>query len=257
MVDIDFPLSHYTAQQAVWDFSFLTDYGDHIIAGFSMTMYLYITALVIGFGLGLGLALARQYGGGIVSRVATGYIELIRSTPLLVQLFLLFMVPFAISNSFEAAGFGIIYSDWTIQLGGATILNHTILMCILALGLNSAAYQAEYFRGAIGSIGTGQIMASQAIGMSRQDGIRHVILPQSLRRVIPAWSNEAAYLPQYTVVAYYLGVEELFAKAHLIVDRTLQALLVYIVIALIFLTFIMIFSKGLDVLYKRTKIPGV
>ncbi|MGY5881337.1 MAG: amino acid ABC transporter permease [Candidatus Thorarchaeota archaeon] len=256
MVDVDFPIMHFRPHQA-WDFSFLITYGDHILAGFSMTIYLYITALVIGFFLGLILALARQYGGRIVTRVATGYIELVRSTPLLVQLFLLFMLPFALSSYFEAAGFGVTYSNWTIQIGDILVLNHTILMCILALGLNSAAYQAEYFRGAIGSIGSGQIMASRSIGMSQQDGLRHVILPQSLRRVIPAWSNEAAYLPKYTVVAYYLGVEELFAKAHLIVARTFQALPVYIIIALIFLSFITIFSKGLDFLYDKTKIPGV
>jgi polar amino acid transport system permease protein len=129
-------------------------------------------------------------------------------------------------------------------------------MCIITLGLNSAAYQAEYFRGAIGSIGAGQIQAARSIGMSQRSGIRYIIIPQSLRRVIPAWSNEAAYLPKYTVVAYYLGVEELFAKAHLIVARTFQALPVYIVIALIFLTFITIFSKLLDILYDRMKIEG-
>jgi polar amino acid transport system permease protein len=255
MAVIEFPMSHFQPQQ--WNFSFLTNYGDQIVAGFSMTMYLYITALLIGFALGLVLALARQYGGRFVTRLATGYIELVRSTPLLVQLFLLFMVPFAISNTFEAAGYGVIYSDWNMQIGDVIVLNHTILMCILALGLNSAAYQAEYFRGAMGSIDSGQIMASQAIGMSQREGIRYVILPQSLRRVIPAWSNEAAYLPKYTVVAYYLGVEELFAKAHLIVARTFQALPVYIIIALIFLTLITLFSKGLDVLYSRTKIPGL
>jgi len=253
---VDYPLSHFQPLQA-WDFSFIVDYWDHIVAGFSMTMYLYITALVIGFFLGLSLAIVRQYGGRISSRVATGYIELVRSTPLLVQLFILFILPFAISRYFEALGYSVSYSDWSITFGDVLVLNHTILICIITLGLNSAAYQAEYFRGAIGSIGGGQMLAARAIGMSKRDGIRHVILPQSLRRVIPSWSNEAAYLPKYTVVAYYLGVEELFAKAHLIVARTFQALPAYIFIALIFLTLITIVTKGLDVLYDRIKIPGV
>ena len=100
-------------------------------------------------------------------------------------------------------------------------------------------------------------MAARSIGMSSRDGIRHVILPQSLRRVIPAWSNEAAYLPKYTVIAYYIGVEELFAKAHLIVANTFQALPAYLFIALIFLVMIAIVSKGLEVIHERTKIPGV
>ncbi|MFW9800958.1 MAG: amino acid ABC transporter permease [Candidatus Thorarchaeota archaeon] len=239
------------------DFSFIMDYGDHIVSGFVTTMYLYSTALVMGFFLGLLLAIARQYGGRIISRVATGYIELFRSTPLLVQLFLIFMLPFGISRYLESLGYGPIYSNWVIRFGDIIVLNHTIFMCILTLGLNSAAYQAEYFRGAIASIGSGQFVAARAIGMSRRSGIRHVIIPQSLRRAIPAWSNEAAYLPKYTVVAYYLGVEELFAKAHFIVTRTFQALEAYLFIALIFLIVISVFSKVLDIIHDRTKIPGV
>lgn len=250
------PLSQFLPLQT-WSFSWIPEYGDHIIAGFGMTMYLYLTALAIGFFLGLLLALARQYGGPIISRLATGYIELMRATPLLVQLFLLFVLPFAISRYFESLGFAPIYSDWTVRIGEVIILNHTIFFTILALGLNSAAYQAEYIRGAIGSIGSGQIMAARAIGMNQREGIRYVIVPQSLRRVIPAWSNEAAYLPKYTVVGYYLGVEELFAKAHLIVTRTFQALPAYLFIALIFLIIITVFSKGLDYVHERTRIPGI
>ena len=256
MKNVDNPVSHFHPLQT-WDFSFIIEYGDHIIAGLFMTMFLYITALVMGFFLGLLFAIARQYGGRVTSRVATGYIELVRSTPLLVQLFLIFMLPFGISGFVESLGYAPIYANWTISFGEVILLNHTIFMCIIALGLNSTAYQAEYFRGAMASIGSGQILAARSIGMSKREGIRHVILPQSLRRVIPSWSNEAAYLPKYTVVAYYLGVEELFAKAHLIVTRTFQALPAYIFIALIFLIIITTFSKGLEIIHERTKIPGV
>jgi polar amino acid transport system permease protein len=167
------------------------------------------------------------------------------------------MLPFGISRFFESLGFAPLYSDWVIRLGDVTILSHTIFMSILTLGLNSAAYQAEYFRGAIASIGAGQIQAARAIGMSDRMGIRHVILPQSLRRVIPAWSNEAAYLPKYTVVAYYIGVEELLAKAHFIVTQTFLALPAYLFTALIFLIIITAFTLVLDFVYKRTRIPGV
>ena len=250
-------VSSFSQFQPQQNLSFILDYGDHIIAGFGMTMYLYLTALVIGFFLGLLLAISRQYGGRVVSRVATGYIELIRSTPLLVQLFLFFMLPFGFSRLIESFGYPPIYENWIIRFGDITILSHTILMCIVTLGLNSAAYQAEYFRGAITSISAGQIQAARSIGMTQRAGIRYIIIPQSLRRVIPAWSNEAAYLPKYTVVAYYIGVEELFAKAHFIVANTFQALATYIFIALIFLIIITSFSKVLDIIHSRTKIPGV
>lgn len=252
----EIPVSQFQALQA-WDFSFIIDYGGHILEGLGMTLYLYMTALVMGFFLGLFLAIARQFGGRVVSRIATGYIELVRSTPLLVQLFLIWILPFAISDFYVAMGNPPLYENWRIIIGGITVLSHNIFISILALGLNSAAYQAEYFRGAIGSIDSGQILAARSIGMSNRGGIRHVVLPQSLRRVIPAWSNEAAYLPKYTVVAYYIGVEELFAKAHLIVTRTFQALPAYVFIALIFLVLITLFSKALDIVHEKTKIPGV
>jgi len=107
------------------------------------------------------------------------------------------------------------------------------------------------------SVGTGQLMAAQSLGMSRLAGIRHIVSPQALRRVIPAWSNEAAYLPKYTIVVYFIGVEELFAQAHYIVAFSFLPLATYILIAFIFLVTISIISKGLDLVHKRTMIPGL
>jgi len=107
------------------------------------------------------------------------------------------------------------------------------------------------------SVGSGQLMAAQSLGMSRFSGIRHIIVPQALRRVIPAWSNEAAYLPKYTVIVYLIGVKELFAEAHWIVAQKFISLTTYIVIAVIFLVLITLVSKLLDIIHKRTAIPGL
>lgn len=234
----------------------ILEYWDHILSGFLLTMWLYGLAIMMGFFLGLSLAIFRQYGGSIFSRIATGYIELVRGTPLLVQLLLLYFLPYSLNIPIGrwsfSTNFIILDKDITIIL-----LDHRTLVGILALGLNSSAYQAEYFRGAIMSIGTGQLMAAQSLGMSRLSGIRHILLPQALRRVIPAWSNEAAYLPKYTVIVYFIGVEELFAKAHYIVAQTFLSLATYIIIAFIFLVMIIIISKVLDIIHKRTGIPGL
>lgn len=234
----------------------ILEYWDHILSGFLLTMWLYGLAIVMGFFLGLSLAILRQYGGSIFSRIATGYIELVRGTPLLVQLLLLYFIPYSLNIPIGrwsfSTNFIILDKDITIIL-----LDYRTLVGILALGLNSSAYQAEYFRGAIMSIGTGQLMAAQSLGMSRLSGIRHILLPQALRRVIPAWSNEAAYLPKYTVIVYFIGVEELFAKAHYIVAQEFISLATYIIIAFIFLVMITIISKILDIIHKRTGIPGL
>lgn len=232
------------------------EYWDSIFAGFLLTMWLYVWALMMGFFLGLILANLRQYGGWFLSRISTAYIEFIRGTPLLAQLFFIYFLPSSLNIDFEnwriETSFIILNKDITI-----TLLDYRTLAGLLALGLNSAAYQAEYFRGAIISVGTGQLMAAQSIGMSRIAGIRHIVLPQALRRVIPAWSNEAAYLPKYTVVVYFIGVKDLFSQAHRTVAFTFISVTTYVLIAIIFLVTITLISKGLDILHKKTMIPGL
>jgi len=207
---------------------------DNILSGYIVTMWLYLWALLFGFFLGLLLAIVRQYGGALSSRIATGYIEIVRGTPLLAQLLFIYFVPLSLNISpgswrFEA-NFTLLDKDFSIIL-----LNHRTLIAIITLGLNSASYQAEYLRGAIVSVGSEQLMAAQSIGMTRIGGITHVVLPQALRRVIPAWSNEAAYLPKYTVVVYFIGVLELFAQAYIITFTSFAVIVTYIIVAIIFL----------------------
>ena len=235
------------------DYCIVIGFWDRMFAGFLTTMWLYGWSLMIGFFLGLSLALLRQYGGSIFSRVATGYIEIIRGTPLIAQLFFLFYaLNIPIENWNLLTTFRIMDKEITF-----VFLNHRILFGIVALSLNSGAYQAEYLRGSMMSVGTGQLMAAQSLGMSRLAGIRYVVLPQALRRVIPAWSNEAAYLPKYTVVVSLIGATELFGQAKTIVSDTFISLTTYIIVAIIFLVTIAIVSKGLDIIHKRTGIPGL
>jgi polar amino acid transport system permease protein len=235
------------------EFLTVLGYWDRIFSGFLSTMWLYGWALMIGFFFGLFLSLLRQYGGVVFSRVAAAYIEFIRGTPLIAQLFFIFYglnIPVGSWNFLTE--FKMLDKDITF-----IFLNHRVLFSIVALCLNSAAYQAEYLRGSMMSVDAEQLMAAQSIGMSRLSGIRHIVLPQALRRVIPAWSNEAAYLPKYTVVVSLIGATELFAQAKSIVAVSFISLTTYIIVAIIFLITIAIISKGLDILHKRTGIPGL
>ncbi|MFX1379800.1 MAG: amino acid ABC transporter permease [Promethearchaeota archaeon] len=223
---------------------------DLLLSGLIMTLWLYLWALLIGFFLGLIFAILRQYGGIILSRIATGYIEIIRGTPLLAQLLLLYNLPIGIEIPWSLS------INITARASVSLISNRTFI-AIIALGLNSSAYQAEYLRGAIMSIGTEQLIAAQSLGMSRFGGIRRVILPQALRRAIPAWSNEAVYLPKYTVAVYFIAVLDLFARAYVISFATFAIILTYVIVGIIFLIIITFISKLLDILYKRTAIPGL
>lgn len=235
------------------DFLTILASWDRIFTGYIMTMWLYAWALLIGFIIGLIFAILRQYGGKIISPIATGYIEILRGTPMLIQLWLIY------SLLLQPLGRGALYTSFELFGRDITIVffNARIIICIVALGLNSSAYQAEYIRGAILSISTGQLTAAQSLGMSKIASIRHVILPQALRRVIPSWSNEAAYLPKYTVIVSLIGVADVFNQAKNIGFQTLLYLPVYIFVAIIFLITITIISKILNVVHKRTAIPGL
>jgi len=233
------------------------DYWDRLLSGFILTMWMYIWALLFGFILGLFLAILRVYGGFAFSKISSGYIEIIRGTPLLAQLFFIFFLPYTLNISPNImvleTSFYLFNKEITLKL-----LDYPIFVGIFALILNSGAYQAEYIRGAIVSVGTGQLEAAQSIGMSRLSSIRHIVLPQALRRVIPAWSNEAAYLPKYTVLVYFIGgVEELFSQADFVQHKTFFPLTTYIVVALMFLITITLISKFLEFIHTRTSIPGL
>ncbi|TFH01048.1 MAG: amino acid ABC transporter permease [Candidatus Thorarchaeota archaeon] len=227
-----------------------------------MTMGLYFFALFLGLGLGIFLAIGRHYGGPAISRISTAYIEFLRGTPLLAQILAIIAIPPVLSFWLVAQGMAPIDNTWRIILPDLfgtprIVLNSVILLCAITLGLNSAAYQAEFFRGSMASISVGQTLAAQSIGLTKRQEIRHIVLPQSLRRAIPAWANEAVYLPKYTTVAYMVGVPELFGAAKLIVARTYEALFVYALVAIIFLVLISFISWILDKIYERVRIPGM
>ncbi|MEM2142720.1 MAG: amino acid ABC transporter permease [Candidatus Thorarchaeota archaeon] len=236
-------------------FDWLAGYYGLILEGYGMTMYLYATGLVFGFFFGLLLAVARQYGGTIVSALATGYIEFMRGTPMLVQIYVIYLFAPFINATFASPESPLIDLRWSVSVGGVIILNHQILSAMATMGLNSAAYQAEYFRGAMASVSSGQLLAARSIGMTRTESILSIVIPQSLRRVIPAWSNEAAYLPKYTVVASFIAVNDLFQNAAWIMSRIFVSLPVWLVVAAIFVVTISLISKALDYVYMKTKIP--
>jgi polar amino acid transport system permease protein len=208
----------------------MIDYVGELLEGLLVTLELSFIALAIGMILGLAAALARIYGRKPLSYLANAYIELIRGTPLTVQLFIIY---------FGLPVLGVLFS--------------ATLSAIVALGINSGAYQAEYFRGALESIGRGQMEAAISLGMSKRQAIARVILPQALRLALPSWSNEAAYLPKYSSVAFLVTVPELMARAKVVIAENLRPLEVYLVVGLIYIATIASISKILDMIYERYK----
>jgi polar amino acid transport system permease protein len=217
------------------------------LEGVSTTLSLYVFALIFGFFVGLVMAITRVYGGAILSRIATGYIEVIRGTPVVTQILLLAYLPDMLNIYLNSQGLPTIPLSWELRY----------FMCALCLGMNSSAYQAEFFRGSIASVSAGQMMAAKAIGMSRNQSIRQIILPQSMRRVIPAWTNEASYLPKVTTAAYIVGVGEVFSWAKTVGGITFRSLPVYLLVSFFFIILIVFVTWLLDSIYDEVKIPGL
>ncbi len=202
-------------------------------AGALITLELTAVGLVVGLVLGMLAALGRVYGGKVVRAISIAYIELFRGTPLLAQLFLVY---------YGLPSLGITFS----RMGAA----------FLALGFNSGAYQAEYIRGAIQSIGDGQMMAGRAIGMSRWRTIVHIIMPQALRLVIPAWSNEPISLLKSTAIAFLIAVPDLMTRAKSIAARTYNPIGTYLAVAVAYLAMAFVLNEGLKFLERKARIPG-
>jgi len=215
-------------------FNLIKDIYPQLIDGTLVTLELTGFAISLGFIIGIFLALGRLYGPDYIRKFCTGYIEFFRGTPLLVQLFIVY---------YGLPRYGIKLSS--------------LFAALLGLGLNSAAYQAEYFRGAIQSIDEGQMMAARAIGMTKFKSIIHIIVPQALRIVIPPWSNELIYTLKYSSVAYIIGAPELMAQAKFIAAENFRYFEVFLVAAFIYLVIVSFLSWILRIIEERVKIPGL
>jgi len=202
--------------------------------GLGYTLLLTFISITVGFFLGISLALGRVYGNKIVNGFCVGYIELIRGTPLLVQLFIIY---------FGLPSIGVVLSP--------------IQAALLGLSINSGAYQAEYLRGSIQSIESGQMSAARSLGMNKLQSIQHVVLPQALRISIPAWSNEFIYLLQYSSIAYIIGVAELTAEGKFIAATTYRYIEMFAMIAVIYLALTIVSTAIIDRIAKHLSIPGI
>ncbi|KYK31526.1 MAG: hypothetical protein AYK22_02210 [Thermoplasmatales archaeon SG8-52-3] len=125
------------------------------------------------------------------------------------------------------------------------------------MSLNSGAYQAEYLRGSIQSISSGQMIAARTIGMTKLQSIKNIALPQALKISIPAWSNELIYLLKYTSIVYIIQVRELTAEGKFIAAETFKFIEIFAIIAIIYLVLTILFTTIIDKFEERLRIPGI
>ena len=205
-----------------------------LLKGLWVTIKLIILSAPAGLVLGILIAVGRVYGNRIISFLCTAYTTFFRGTPLVVQLFILY---------FGLPSVGFFLSPFTAAVIG-------FILC-------SGAYHSEYIRGAIQSIKIGQMMAAEALGMTKSQAVLYIILPQAFRRSISGCSNEIIYLVQYSSLAYMVSCIELVGAGKIIAARYFRFTEVFLVIGIIYLLIVFVVTKVLNMLEKKLKIPGI
>ncbi len=205
-----------------------------LIEGVLVTIKLIILSIPSGLILGILIAVGRVYGNKFISSLCAIYTIFFRGTPLLIQLFIIY---------YALPSIGIFFSPFMAAVTG-------FILC-------SGAYHSEYIRGAIQSIKTGQMMAAEALGMSRIKAVLYIILPQALRRAIPGCSNEIIYLIKYSSLAFMVTCVELTGAGKIIATRHFRYTEVFLVVGIIYLLVVSIVTKFLNTLEKKLRIPGI
>ncbi len=201
-----------------------------ILGGLPNTLMLAGISLAIGFLIATGVALMRTSPNPIFAGTAYGFVYLFRSTPLLVQIFLIYYGSGQFRPALDSVGLWPFFREaWFCAL--------------LALALNTGAYTSEIIRGGIQSVHVGQIEAAKAVGMSGLDTFRQIVFPQALRQALPAYGNEIILMVKSTSLASTITILEVTGQAKKMIASTFQPVEIFIIAGGIYLTLNFIISR--------------
>ncbi len=229
---------------------------EFIKAGLSVT----ITTTLISYGIsiiiGLITSLGRISNNVIFRNISTLYVELIRGIPMLVLIFFIALVGVPILMDWIK-----ILGEWLVSINISTLGNNLIAMkndaipmnirAIAALSITYGAFSAEIFRAGIQSIGKGQMEAARSQGMSYSQAMRHIILPQAIRNVLPAMGNDFVSMLKDSSLVSVLAVRDITQIARLYAGRSFQFREAYITLAVMYLTMTVLLSFVVKYLEKR------
>ena len=215
--------------------NFIKDDNWHYLAdGLKVTLQVTFFAVIIGIVLGLLVAIIRStyMKTGklkVLNFLCNVYLTIIRGTPVVVQLLIIYFVIFGSVNIDK------------------------VIVAVLAFGLNSGAYVAEIFRSGIMSIDEGQFEAGRSLGFNYVQTMWYIIMPQAFKNVLPALCNEFIVLLKETSVAGYIALQDLTKAGDIIRSRTFSAFMPLIAVALIYLVMVIVFSKLVGILERRLR----
>ncbi|MBE5885384.1 MAG: amino acid ABC transporter permease [Lachnospiraceae bacterium] len=210
------------------------DRWKYIVDGLGVTLQVTLFAVLIGIALGFVVAIIRSTHDKtgkmkILNWLCNIYLTVIRGTPVLVQLLIIYFVIFG------------------------SVRVDKVLVAVIAFGINSGAYVAEIVRGGIMSIDAGQFEAGRSLGFNYTQTMIHIVLPQALKNVLPALGNEFIVLLKETSVAGYIALEDLTKGADIIRSQTFSPMLPLLAVAAIYLAFVMLLSWLIKLLERRLR----
>ncbi len=200
-----------------------------------MTLILALIAVFIGSILGIIPAFMRLSKIKPISFIGQAYVEIIRGTPLLVQVLIIY---------------SLVKLPITIVLG---VDLSSFIPGMLALTINASAYIAELIRGGIQSVDKGQTEASLSLGLTKHQTMRYVVMPQALKNILPSLGNEFAALIKETSIFMYLGIAELMYAAQIVKNGTYRMMEVYIVTAVLYFTLTFTTARLMGLVEKKMR----
>lgn len=217
------------------NFTFLEKYSSYYIRGAEITIILALCAVLFGTILGLGLTLLRRSKIKPISIIATAYVEFVRGTPLLVQIYIIYIgLPKLI---------GLDMSDMAV---GA-----------VALSLNSSAYISEIIRAGIDAVDKGQMEAARSLGMTQGQAMFEVIIPQAFKNILPALGNEFIAVIKESSMVSVIGVAELMYNAGIVRGNTALGLEPVIIAAIIYFVITFTLTRCLGYVERRLKASDI
>ncbi|MDX9872433.1 MAG: amino acid ABC transporter permease [Clostridia bacterium] len=215
-----------------FDFELIANSFPLLLAGAGITLRITVISVGLGLFIGMFVGIARLIKFWPVRFIARVYVDFIRGTPLLVQIFIIyFALPVIFKQRIDP-----------------------FIAAIAACSINSGAYIAEIFRAGIQSIDKGQTEAGRSLGMSWVQTMRYIILPQAFKRIIPPLGNEFIAMLKDSSLVSVIGFEELTRRGQLIIARTYASFDIWITVAIIYLVMTLTISRFVDFLERRFKI---
>ncbi len=219
------------------DFELIYTAFPKILGGLDKTIILALASLSIGIILAVIIALAELSRYSIIKNVAKGYVYLFRSTPLLIQIFLIYYGSGQFHNFLDSIGLWMFFKDaW--------------FCAILALSLNTGAYTSQIIRGAIETVPFGSIEAAYAIGMTKLKAFTRIIFPIAIRIALPAYGNEVILMVKSTSLASTITIMEITGVSKKIIAMTYQPIEVFMIAGFIYLMLNFILTQLMVILER-------